>query len=189
MRLILATAICVSIITASCSAGGQAPLAGTVQEQLRIPAGDWVEMTPDCCWDLVTTDNQLAGFISLRNSSDTLYIRVVTGDGFPIDSLSLHADCEPPAKGNPAQFPYQQRFRGLQHEYTFAIPVDNMPAECEMFIALHADVRDGKRRRQAWGGRLVDGNPCWDFAWSRGGGGVCEKLLPIPHRPPDAIDF
>ncbi len=188
MRLILATALTSLLIISACSQPGQLMLPDQPDGQ-RVSAGDFIGMSPDCCWELATVDNQLAGSVAMRNTSELLYIRITTDSAFPLESLDLYAGRELPGKGNPARFPYREEFSPALHEYTFEVPISDLPAECPLYIAVHAMVRDGKKRRQAWGCHWNDGEPGWDFSWKRDGGGICAALLPVPEIPDDVLDI
>lgn len=84
-----------------------------------------------------------AGFVTVGNDSENLYVTYQTNNDWFMKKLHLYVgECEllPKNKGGaiPGKFPYKVCFDELQTEYTFVIPLQDLPDE--MCVAAHAEL-------------------------------------------------
>lgn len=127
-----------------------------------------------------------AGTVMVGNDEENLYVKYQTTGGWFMKKLHLFVgDCEllPKNKGGaiPGQFPYKVSFDELMTEYTFVIPLEELPDE--MCVAAHAEVvrMEGDEIVQTetgWGeGEEVGNN--WSMVFSY----VKQDCTP-PEEPP-----
>lgn len=95
-----------------------------------------------------------AGTVSVRNDGDNLYVTFATTGGWTMGLTHLYVGLNPPASYAPGSFPYQTTHNPEVTSYTYTIPLSAIGASADdtVYVAAHAEVRNGEQSETAWAG-------------------------------------
>ena len=102
--------------------------------------------------NLIAGQHTVAGFITVSNDDENLFIAYETVDNWLINETHLYIGITIPTNSAPGKFPYKHEELGGVTADTYEIPLDDLGVEpCDIvYIAAHAELVKGETEETGW---------------------------------------